>query len=863
MSYDGYSDNSEDPDEDQPVKEEEKPLTADDVLKILISKKDNVVNEKLLRCKEFKLGKYGHVPLCYLDNSPKEELVLEHVIQYAQQFKYVYDENRELFLYPKNECDLYKFICTTLRPTKLGYLELYDYQKAAQFLADFMQYEELDPPDQYPKVIPSPTNVLKWQKGDCFDLSIVLASILIGTGHDAYVIFGTADRIITTKDESRMEYLFLEKGMEFLKQKDTSGDSIKENEFFKKEIVKTISDFDTREYQQKMQEELERHFRLNTIDDETPEPVGHDPYVFRRKHCWVLLKAGKRGVQQNIFIEPSTGRLYPTSSPLFLTVDSLFNNQNYWINLRPGVAAKDLNLDELNVPENWEYVMLDTLVFASSEDHAMDEDADPENANNQEKASNDDEADLKEIQQVLDMPPAWPPKLNLDYEQYFRGTPLGETFKLFSKVKVETFAPYSQVDGLTRRVTLYEDYKRLKAKEIRYFFEHRKDRMRLKIRHPFEYKTTEYFDPGKPPHWKMVTEVDRVERRIVFYPHRHHDGLIERIEKIGSKTIERYQNRDDRIIQRSVRFERKVATNKDKLINDTQMSETFPITKLTQKYEKNPHLPAREQVQKMVVNMNKQPQLVQLYYHMEEGDLAPIYAEYERDTIQGYSKGDSTGEKKVIDPVTQEKHSRIQSMENEAVKQVQMQERNNELELGEKKNYEVKINGFRATNNVDEANKEILEKTLHDKAKEKYKLGYKSKEDELEEDAAAKDYLYPILKEENLLSKQYDLSEDDAKKIKKKALDKCKERILARADIIHRRLEAMKAKLAEEEAKTKKPITDQNEEKRLDENISKLHFVIEILDQRAHRFEMLSLAKYQKLAEDLEKDDRLSKTHKK
>lgn len=36
-----------------------------------------------------------------------------------------------MLLYPKNECGVYKFICTTIRPTKLGYIELYDYDLCA------------------------------------------------------------------------------------------------------------------------------------------------------------------------------------------------------------------------------------------------------------------------------------------------------------------------------------------------------------------------------------------------------------------------------------------------------------------------------------------------------------------------------------------------------------------------------------------------------------------------------------------------------------------------------------------------------------------------------------------------------------
>ena len=70
-----------------------------------------VINEKLQRCSDFKLGKYVTIPICFKENTPKEELVLEHVIQYKRQFQLVYEvEGRELFLYPKNECDVYKVI---------------------------------------------------------------------------------------------------------------------------------------------------------------------------------------------------------------------------------------------------------------------------------------------------------------------------------------------------------------------------------------------------------------------------------------------------------------------------------------------------------------------------------------------------------------------------------------------------------------------------------------------------------------------------------------------------------------------------------------------------------------------------------
>lgn len=46
-----------------------------------------------------------------------------------------HEDSRDLFLYPKNECDVYKFICTTIRPTKLGFLELYEFDTCANYVS--------------------------------------------------------------------------------------------------------------------------------------------------------------------------------------------------------------------------------------------------------------------------------------------------------------------------------------------------------------------------------------------------------------------------------------------------------------------------------------------------------------------------------------------------------------------------------------------------------------------------------------------------------------------------------------------------------------------------------------------------------
>ena len=54
-----------------------------------------------------------------------------------------------------------------------------------------------------PSTLVSPTTVLKCQKGNCFDFSVLLCSLLIGAGYDAYCVCGYATRETTLMDETR------------------------------------------------------------------------------------------------------------------------------------------------------------------------------------------------------------------------------------------------------------------------------------------------------------------------------------------------------------------------------------------------------------------------------------------------------------------------------------------------------------------------------------------------------------------------------------------------------------------------------------------------------------------------------------
>ena len=127
-------------------------------------------------------------------NTNKEELCLEYVRNFNGRFKTLHPKLDPLFLIAPNEYGVDKFIPTSMRPTLLPFKEVYNLEDACSFVANYLHYEPLEVPTQPPSCVPSPSQVLEWSCGDCFDLSMLLASFLaaLGTTLNAGVLAHTA-----------------------------------------------------------------------------------------------------------------------------------------------------------------------------------------------------------------------------------------------------------------------------------------------------------------------------------------------------------------------------------------------------------------------------------------------------------------------------------------------------------------------------------------------------------------------------------------------------------------------------------------------------------------------------------------------
>lgn len=91
---------------------------------------------------------FANLTESYFTLSPKEKLLLLFAENFRRQFKERYSSRRPLVLSVENECQVQKFVSTTIRPTTfVEFPVLIDnWQACASFVADHILYECLEHP---------------------------------------------------------------------------------------------------------------------------------------------------------------------------------------------------------------------------------------------------------------------------------------------------------------------------------------------------------------------------------------------------------------------------------------------------------------------------------------------------------------------------------------------------------------------------------------------------------------------------------------------------------------------------------------------------------------------------------------------
>ncbi|XP_010882332.2 dynein regulatory complex subunit 7 isoform X2 [Esox lucius] len=561
-------------------------------------------------------------PTSYKENSPQEKLLLAIAENFRCQYAHIYPDRKPLLLCPLNECGVQKFVSTTLRPTLSPFPELYSWDGCASFVSDFLSLEPLDPPTDPPKHLHSPTWVLQTNRGSCFEFSTLLCSLLLGAGYNAYCVSGYAVKEMCLLNQSLQQCPLLGP---LVKVKAT-----KQRQQVKKYSVKPPRDlcsgFEQRQEDRRQAEaqaillqKQQEEERLRE-DGERPPP---DALLGLRVHCWVLVLADSREVPENFFIDPLSGKSFSTTDKCFLGIESIWNHQNYWVNMqdcRFGCAEMTYDLGDA---VKWEY-----LLYGAAGQSVL---TIPDMMMQQEVEDEDEEES-----RVFEMPPSWVNQIKISQQDMETRCPGGMKVIHYRKAKLEKFAPYLLKDGLVTRLTTYSDLDCTHSSTVKEWYQHRHDHLEERELNKATNVTVEHFRPGRSfalRSHRYIMMTPETERQMDFYSCARADGLVRRVEMPFEMT-ETFENRPDFLYYRHVVFGKrvKVFSPSNKEAPDRV---DRPIQKVVESFHRDQSKPAREDVAERIFLVCEDR--IQVTYHLEDDRIIPAW----RNFIKPKDSGDS------------------------------------------------------------------------------------------------------------------------------------------------------------------------------------------------------------------------------
>ncbi|NXL66433.1 DRC7 protein, partial [Chordeiles acutipennis] len=548
----------------------------------------------------------SQLPSSYKTNSLKEKKLLRIADHFLQQYTHLCPDRKPLFLHPLNECGVQKFVSTTVRPTQLPYPELHHWDGCASFVSDYLTMEPLKSPVTPPSSLYSPTTILKYQRGNCFDFSVLLCSILLGAGYDAYCVHGYATRKVCTLDETLELCPLLRKPQELPKEE------MKSNKY----RIKTLPDVQSKlELQQEAEKKAETEAAQKNKEREEEKEVEkpeHDPLYGLRVHAWVLVLPGKREVPETFFINPFTGNSHSTTDEHFLGIESVWNHRNYWVNMQDcRNGCKDLIFD-LGDAVRWEVM----LPGRNKPLHLLSDSEEEKELWDRETYHMVSDPKKEEEDMSFDMPLSWVSQIQISCREFETRWPQGRKVILYKKAKLEKWAPYLNGNGLVQRLTIYTDLDRTEVVEVREWFKNREDMLDRREVNKQTQLTTEYFSPGHLRALKAHTYASlepETERTMEFYHKARADELQKRVENAHEMT-EYFVGRDDFLHIRHTEFGKR---GKEIHLAGTGTDiNSRPIVQIKECFHRNLEKPADEDIAECIFLITEEK--IHLTYHLKD-----------------------------------------------------------------------------------------------------------------------------------------------------------------------------------------------------------------------------------------------------
>lgn len=556
-----------------------------------------MIEERAQRISEFL--RTPNIPPTYFSNTPSEEKLLDFSRSFVVQYHKYFPDRKPLLLTPQNEVNTPKMICTFIRPTLLMFDDLFEVEKCSKFVAGYMRYEPLhdrshyltendDTVEKMPAKVVSPRTALQWQIGNCLEQSLVLASLLIGAGYNAYVVVGYATTAVCLNDQNNRNW------EDSIPEEHNSDDDDSNSEEINPEYAALIKP------RPQLRRPSEVVFSMpNPLTPAQPVQKASSgrtsqavsisaPKIIKAVHCWVMvLPGGRKTMLKTTYIEPSTGELIKPedADDFYLGVESVFNEKKYFINLFPETPVSDLSCDITN-GSLWECILHSNEDEGEKEKESLAATARRtigEMTMSNALSAHSQMSDHEISKQHIVVPRSWVGELTINQSQY--ESKYHECFKVitYRNAVIHTYAAYSQPDLRVKEAHVPDD-KYPDVNQLHIFYEHRADKLRRRSVFPSpkveEALSTQYpaavapsyrllqewYEPGR----MRETAVEGLRefshepgkiRIMKFYWRARVDGLYRREEHFYDmmslrKVKEFYKGRDDKLCYRSASFDR-------------------------------------------------------------------------------------------------------------------------------------------------------------------------------------------------------------------------------------------------------------------------------------------------------------------
>ena len=124
-------------------------------------------------------------------------------------------------------------------------------------------------------------------------------------------------------------------------------------------------------------------------------------YEGKRVHAWVLVRAGKREVDETVFVEPTTARRYPVDASPYQGLECVWNHVNFWVNAQsgtflgaPGESVRGIDFD-LDDPAKWEACLEVEKIEIPVVEEAEEDELDLEEEEEEEEVPAEAEAEAR------------------------------------------------------------------------------------------------------------------------------------------------------------------------------------------------------------------------------------------------------------------------------------------------------------------------------------------------------------------------------------------------------------------------------------------------------------------------------------